>query len=781
MPKKQAAMDVDFTLPGEDAKSDEETKITENTIMHEEARGKLGRSGFDSRERRKSKYLSYPYTNLRSKQKLLPAETENLKTPCLPRKAGASSDATKSLNISSSYAKLDSKRFRKNWYRKFISCNNLSSSPKFMNASTVDFLAGLSSTAVDCMFPVGNEKFDLVEQFFCRYRISKYHDEAELATSQVNAQEDLWKPVGNDLPDTKSKRKNNKVENAVRRKRKSRSGLSDSSANMCSIHSQMPGKKLKQNLMEKAKPGCQVQNIDTNLIGERSKCSSIPQTKPNLSCLASEGKGLHRKRKMIEAQEHQSAQITSVYTDAKKLKCSSLIIDLQFTSPSIPGDIAERNKEELVFISPNPEPGVSQEGSAGRITDNNLLVRTKAEADTVLVNKESLKNSLGKEAGVHLNTKLAVEQTGRNNTMEKAAEKTLHTKLALGEIGPKNSAEMAAEKPLNTRYVVDIPDLNGTGAEGNSISTEFDTVNFTSVELKPEQPKSLSACSRPIKTTIYRRLNDNGESLGNCLLLRFAPVACIPSKEDLMSTFCRFGPLKPSQTQLLKDTGSAQVVFVRSKDAAAAFRSLEQDKFAFGSTLIDCKLHHPSAPCPPVEQLVIHAQPMGFMTMLGVTPTQPAGLAMPGLTPAQPTGSVAMPGVPTAQPTGSKGMPGVTPSQPPGSKGMPGVIPTQPILSMPMTGMNPTQPTVSMAVPGGIPTLSTGSMAAPGVTVTPQTRSTVPMPSETAPSLQFIKKNLQIMTSILENAGGSLSPQMRAKLDSEIKNLMRKVNSRTKA
>jgi len=645
-----------------------------------------------------------------------------------------------------------------------------------MNASIVDVLSGLFSTAVDCMFPVGKESFDLVEQFICRYRISNYYDEAELATFQVNAQE-LGKPVGNDLPDTISKKsKNNKRESAARRKRKSLSGLSDVNANTSSNDCQMPGKKMKQKRkMEEATLGQQLKNIKTNLIGGSSKYSSIPQTSPNLSCFANEEKTVRKKRKKIEAQENESAQITSECTDAEKLKGNSLVIDLQFTSPPAPPvDISERNKsgnkEELVFISANPESCVSQEGPVGRINDNSLSLITKAEADTVLVNKTALKNSIGKAAGVHLNnkravgmphnclgkaaeahlnTKLAVEQTGLNNSMEKAAEEPLNTKLALAEPRLMDSTEMAAEKPLNTKSVIEIPDLNGSGAECNSISTEFDTVNLTSIELKPEQ-STLSACSRPIKTKICWRRKDGGESLGNCLLLRFAPVANIPSKQDLLTTFCRFGPLKLSETQLLKDTGSAQLVFVRSKDAAAAFHSLEQNKFVFGSTLVDYKLHSISAPRPPVVQLMIPSQATGFMAIPGVTPTQPTGsMTVPGVTPVQPTGSMAMPGVNTAQPSESMA-----------------VTPTQPILSMARPGVTHNQPTVSMAEPG--------------VTPTQQTGSTVPMLGETPPSLQDMKQKLLMMNSVLENSGGSLSPQMRAKLDSEIKNLLRKVNSRIK-
>ncbi|XP_020207684.1 serine/threonine-protein kinase ATM isoform X2 [Cajanus cajan] len=733
-------MDVVMTPAKEEPNSDDETKGTENTIMTEEALEKYG-GCFDSRDRRKSKYLSSPYTNIGPKQKDLPAETEDLRTPCPSQKAEASSIATMPLHGSSSNAKLGSKRFRKNWYKKFISCNTMSSNQEFMNASADELLSGLYSTAIDCMFPVGSKSFDLVERFFCRYRVSNYHDEAELATSLVNAKEEkIGEPVG-DLPDSKTKkRKNNKMENTVRRKRKSLSGLSDVNANTSSCDSLKPERILKQKRKVKEITSVnQPQNVEINMNGSSSNYSSVPEASQNLSCLASEGKAVHKKRGKIEAQKHQNTQINSVHRDAKSHNCSSLVIDLQFTSPAIPVDIPEKNKyenkEELVFLASNPESRVSQEGQVGSIIDHRLLLSTKAGVGTVLGNKTGLKNSMGKAAEVPLNTKLAIEKTGLKNSMVKAAELALNTNLAIGKTGLKNSMVKAAdlplntilaigatglknsmektvEKPLNTKLAIEIPDLNGTGSEYNSISPEFDGVNFFSPEPKSEQSRSFLECSTPTtKTTSYNRLEDNGESLGNCLLLRFAREAYIPSKEDLMTTFCRFGPLKGSETQLLKDTGSAQVVFVRSADAAAAFHSLQQNKFVFGSTVVDCKLQHLSAASPPAEQLVTPAQPTGYTTMPGVTPIQPNGYrTMPGVNHTQPNGSMVA---------------------------MPGVIPTQP----------------------------TGSVAMPGET----------------PPLQFIKQNLQMMTSVLENSGSSLSPQMRAKLDTEIKTLMRKVDSRTKA
>ncbi|XP_020088917.1 uncharacterized protein LOC109710615 [Ananas comosus] len=99
-------------------------------------------------------------------------------------------------------------------------------------------------------------------------------------------------------------------------------------------------------------------------------------------------------------------------------------------------------------------------------------------------------------------------------------------------------------------------------------------------------------------STQKRKKKDGVNFYGNpaALLLNFNPGVVLPSKEDLVSTFSQFGLLFESETEVLRETGCARVVFAKSADAEAAFNSADKPGI-FGPPFVTYRLHY----MPPMK------------------------------------------------------------------------------------------------------------------------------------------------------------------------------------
>lgn len=87
-------------------------------------------------------------------------------------------------------------------------------------------------------------------------------------------------------------------------------------------------------------------------------------------------------------------------------------------------------------------------------------------------------------------------------------------------------------------------------------------------------------------------------SAPNALILKFADSSSVPSEERLNSIFNRYGPLRESETQIMKKGKRAKVVFKRGEDAKTAFSS--SGKYStFGPSLLSYSLKYV---CPKPKQ-----------------------------------------------------------------------------------------------------------------------------------------------------------------------------------
>lgn len=79
------------------------------------------------------------------------------------------------------------------------------------------------------------------------------------------------------------------------------------------------------------------------------------------------------------------------------------------------------------------------------------------------------------------------------------------------------------------------------------------------------------------------------------LILNFTDLDSVPSKANLIQIFSRFGPLHESETEVLKKSNRAKVVFKRHADAESAFSSAGKYSI-FGPSLVSYRLKHLHSP-----------------------------------------------------------------------------------------------------------------------------------------------------------------------------------------
>ncbi|XP_010243056.1 PREDICTED: uncharacterized protein LOC104587226 [Nelumbo nucifera] len=186
-----------------------------------------------------------------------------------------------------------------------------------------------------------------------------------------------------------------------------------------------------------------------------------------------------------------------------------------------------------------------------------------------------------------------------------------------------------------------------------------------------------TAGTSDLKVNHGKEGSDREASSAIALLLTFAPGFSLPSKDDLITMFSRFGALNESETEVLRDSSCARVVFLKSTDAKEAFSSSEKAS-PFGNAVVNYRLRHLSGA----------SEHDGSSSQYQLLPLTTSGSE---------TKTVA---------SGSR----------PSSLGE------------------------------GTP-------------------------------LQFIKQNLELMTSVLEKSGEKLSPEVKSNLEGEIKGLLNKLNS----
>lgn len=641
--------------------------------------GKYGKVS-ESRERKKSKYLSPPYVDINWGRKGLPnleeSENEDSEVPRVSREGvGVTADQ---FGGSDSTGKSSGKKLQKKWSMR---STNTSGNLDGIHASSDELLSELRLTALDCFYPNKTSCNYSIEIFFFRFRNSVFHNRSnyELHNKEIVGQKKdsaaetgllRRDPLGTDFPSATGNSEFNK------RKQK-RKGTLEHSQGTDSQVLRCPSLKLKHGPKMKKKKG------DTELAGLNAELAaglSDVHIEVAPSC------SLGRDSQQINKEGASSATLqTKQMTDIPDLNGVGVVPCLLVEDSQATSHVEFKGK-------PEPKTRKRMEGAASTSLNSQLFSGfPDTNGNTVnplllgvdfpgkgllsLEGNSEFNNGQGKEKAnsVVLNTNLAAvsPDINGNNTRQNLLVKDLQDRGLLSPIGkPEPKKRKRNEKAVSagpkSKHTAGIPDLNGNCAEPSLLGKDLQDKPEKKKRRRKVEARNILGAGKPDINKNYNKVVIGGEALGTALLLTFDPGFPVPSKEALTATFSKFGPLRESEIQMLDN--SARVVFVSSFDAGEALRSLEKSS-PFGSALVNHKLCHLSA----------------------------------------------------------------------ASRGL--------------------EPDRNLRMPPDL-----------------QAIERVASIGEATP-LSLIRKNLEMMTSMLDTSGDNLSPEMKAKLETEIKGLLKKVST----
>ncbi|CAN4099309.1 unnamed protein product [Withania somnifera] len=523
--------------------------ISCSQMANEDAGGKFEK-GFESRERKKSKYLSYPYVNSWGHKNSLGQgedETEDHKEASLGGVKSSSSPAMVATPIGNSNNKNPLRKSRKS----VIVNNGICKNADFTAVSSAEMLLELHLTALDCFFPIQSMCSVPIQDFFLSFRT--FRDPEVLFDKDKDATPGCQETFESDK-------------------------ILASGGYGLQVGGQPPLSVLPKNRGRKKN-----EHINATCINGSALIDPVGKGPDTLK------KGIvHRKKKKAAtaAVIHNEIGVLGGLPDLNGNNAGLSVENMQVIGPAPTQGKLEpkrrrRKKEELV--SENLPDGSNNTQFIP------LLKSVEATGSFSLEGNAKPDNMMGVQGASSLpNAELLAGQPNANENHVACSSLPNRSQI----MGLVSSAKSEGKKRQRKEKAANIqnnsstlPDLNGQITDLNLKGMEFAELSSATGQDKPKRKRR-----RATKSVATGIPNPNGDH--NILLLNFLLGSPVPSKEYITASFSSFGLLEESKCQYLNDS-TAQVVFVKGSDAMEALQSL-QSRNPFGPALVSYRLRQVS-------------------------------------------------------------------------------------------------------------------------------------------------------------------------------------------
>lgn len=459
-------------------------------------------------------------------------------------------------------------RFRKQWFRKFVSeVDNVSAKDDLINKSPSDLISKLKLLAVDHKCSEETENIGLFEWFFSKFRISVFHDENayKMQLANMAGLKDLM--LAKDANPT-TQQKTSKSKKLGKSMIEPFSGVSVVDTEQKTFESQK-SEKSKIELFS----GVSVADAEQKpFLSKKSEKSNI-ETLNGVSTSDNDQKASKPKKSGKTRIKHIIGHSDFSNSVANEPSVKDFQEKSSVQSPHGKASRTDTLSRPAATLVPDLNSGGNALASAEfdhlqrpeSLIPHNVLTQEKETPRPMMLNFQVAAPC--STYGI-LGTGFVSSQPAWERNFTSADLFTNFTTSGRKKRGRKR--KNAEELPTVTHNTSGIPDLNGITTEPALVMPQVEPTQSRRRRKKEESPNGLT----------------RGITI---LFLKFSCQVSMPSRDDLTSTFSAFGPLDASETHVSEEFSGAQVAFVSSGDAIEAVKSLEKAN-PFGETLVNFRL-----------------------------------------------------------------------------------------------------------------------------------------------------------------------------------------------
>ncbi|XP_022845096.1 uncharacterized protein LOC111368112 [Olea europaea var. sylvestris] len=581
--------------------------------------------GHESRERKKSRYLSYPYVDVnRGLNTVVENGTES------PKQIAPSCDQNAQKKVSK---------------KPFKGPHKVSKSDN-AEASSAKLLAELRTTALDSFYLKKGKHFNSLKRFYCNFRQFIFLDHEKFQNC----------PEADIFP-RKAKKKNGVKSAGVKATDDSLGTSANNNTNNSSmIGGQETGSdvqtKGKTTKTKKAGATPELPQVDSisfqtstaditnnsTLIGSQGTGSDVPtngetlKTKkagatpelPQVDNISFQTRTNHITNNSCPIGDQETgSQVLRKEKTSKKRKTAGATLelpqfnmidgllslygnDMSFSVEKVPFSGTSTSKGKLVPKRKKDGLAVPNKNAVD-FADANIFSFTTPpgfiDMQITVQSNSQLNNGAGvKHYAKYTNAKSTARESEVNmnkSGLGSSVQTSFPGGLSQSDSQPEDQKR---KRKSNTDPVASpIPDLNGDVSEPGSQGKDMAGVNVVSPDGgKPEPKRRRRYKSSASGSNVNTNKMSKKEDLGAILFLNFAPGSPPPSKETFIPIFSRFGLLKESETRVV-DNSMAQIAYERKSDGVFACRSLEKSN-PLGASLASYNIIFPGSSQTKEEQ-----------------------------------------------------------------------------------------------------------------------------------------------------------------------------------